>query len=106
MQTKHYLITALVGLLGLAGGVIIANKLNRAEFDKIRSEAETAKASANSKSELDLSDEEINAKLDEAAQSPDDVQFQKRLGISLYRFGTMKRDAALIEKALVPLERA
>ena len=55
---------------------------------------------------MDLTDDEIEAKLNEAAASPSDVQFQKRLGISLYRYGTIKRDAATIEKALVPLGRA
>ena len=104
MQVKHFLITILVGILGVAAGFLIANKLNRSEFERMRSEAETTKTAANS--DADLSIEEIDAKLREAADSPDDMQFQKRLGISLYRFGTMKRDAAIIEKALEPLKRA
>jgi tetratricopeptide (TPR) repeat protein len=106
MQARHYLITALAGVVCLAAGFLIANKLNRSEFERLRAGAETVKTSTNSNSGFDLSEEEINAKLNEAAQSPDDLQFQKRLGISLYRFGTMKRDAAIIEKALVPLQRA
>ena len=106
MQAKQFLITALVGILGLAAGFLLANKLNRAELERMRSDTGAVKSIGNSATETDLSDEEIDAKLAEAAQSPDDLQFQKRLGISLYRFGTMKRDSALIEKALVPLNRA
>jgi tetratricopeptide (TPR) repeat protein len=106
MQAKHYLITALVGLIGLAGGFLLANKLNRSELEKIRTDSASTKSAPDTGSQFDLSNEEIDAKLDEAAKSPNDLQFQKRLGISLYRFGTMKRDASVIEKALVPLGRA
>ena len=104
MQTRHYLITIFVGILGIAGGFLLANKLNRSEFERMRAESEAARTSGNSQAEL--STEEIDQKLREAIQSPDDLQFQKRLGISLYRFGTMKREAATIEKALEPLKRA
>jgi tetratricopeptide (TPR) repeat protein len=104
MQVRHYLITGLIGLLGVAVGFLIANKLNRSEFERMRAETEATKSAASSNPEL--TDEEIDAKLREASESPDDVQFQKRLGISLYRFGTMKRDAAVVEKALEPLRRA
>jgi len=106
MQSKHILITVLVGILGLAVGFMLANKLNRAEFERLRPAGDAANTSTNSRSDADLSDEEINAKLEEAAASPDDLKFQKGLGVSLYRFGTMKRDAELIEKALIPLNRA
>ena len=94
----------LVGILGIAGGFLLANKLNRSEFERMRAESESARTV--STSDADLSTEEIDQKLDEARESRDYIQFHKRLGISLYRFGTMKRDAAVIEKALEPLKRA
>ena len=106
MKSNTFLTAALAGIIGLAAGFLIANKINRSEFEKLRTSSAAAPANSNTGSEFDLSDEEINAKLDEAAANSNDVQFQKLLGISLYRFGTMKRDAALIEKALVPLARA
>ena len=103
MQTRHYLITILVGILGVAAGFLLANKLNRSEFERMRADSEIA---AKPGSDADLSTGEIDQKLKEARESADDVDFQKRLGISLYRFGTMKRDAAIIEKSLEPLKRA
>ena len=104
MQLKHYLITILVGVIGVAAGFLLANKINRSEFERLRAETEITRSATNSNA--DLSTEEIDAKLREAAESPNDAQFQKRLGVSLYRFGTMKRDAVIIEKALEPLRRA
>ena len=106
MKSNTLITAALAGIIGLAAGFLIANKLNRSELEKLRSGTPAATSNPGTSSEFDLSDEEINAKLDEAAANSNDVQFQKRLGISLYRFGTMKRDAVLIEKALVPLARA
>lgn len=106
MKANTILIAVVSALIGLAAGFLIANKINRSEFEKLRTASETTKSMANSGSEFDLSDEEIDAKLREAASNPDDREFQKRLGISLYRFGTMKRDAAMIEKSLAPLTRA
>ncbi|PYS86097.1 MAG: hypothetical protein DMF62_17065 [Acidobacteria bacterium] len=106
MRANHYLIAILVGIIGFAGGFLLANKLNRSEFERLRAESDSSKKTASSASEFDLSDEEIDAKLKEAADTPNDVQFQKQLGVSLYRFGTMKRNAPIIEKALVPLKRA
>jgi tetratricopeptide (TPR) repeat protein len=104
MQARHILINVLVGILGIAGGFLLANKLNRTEFDRLRATTESTKTNSNAGSEL--TDEEIDSKLKEAEESPNDLQFQKRLGISLYRFGTMKRDASVIERALQPLNRA
>ena len=106
MRANHYLMAILVGIVGFAGGFLLANKLNRSEFERLRAESDSSKKTASNASEFDLSDEEIDAKLKEAADTPNDVGFQKQLGVSLYRFGTMKRSAPIIEKALVPLKRA
>jgi tetratricopeptide (TPR) repeat protein len=106
MNSNTILIAVIALVIGLAAGFMIANKLNRSELETARTSSEAAQKTSNSGTELDLSDSEIDAKLSEAAASPDDGQFQKRLGISLYRYGTMKRDASIIEKALVPLNRA
>ncbi len=110
MQGKHYVIIAIVALAAFAGGFFVANRLNRAETDRIRTEIDSLKAATNQQADqsksLALSDEEIAAKLAEAERNASDFQFQKSLGIALYRYGAMKQDAAVIEKALPVLERA
>jgi hypothetical protein len=53
-----------------------------------------------------LSDEEIDAKIAEADSNPENLQFQKGLGVALYRYGAMRQDVAVIDKALKILERA
>jgi tetratricopeptide (TPR) repeat protein len=108
MQGKHYLISAIVGLAAFVGGFLLANSLNRTETERLRSDLEAAKNSQRSdpRSEGSLSDDEINAKVAEAEGNPQNFQFQKGLGIALYRYGAMKQDAAVIEKAIPILERA
>jgi tetratricopeptide (TPR) repeat protein len=108
MQPKHFLISAIVGLVAFVGGFLLANNLNRSETERLRSELEAAKSSANSDSQSDasLSDDEINAKIAEAEDNAQNVQFQKGLGIALYRYGAMKQDASVIERSIPILERA
>lgn len=108
MQGKHYLITAIVGAGAFIGGFLLANSLNRSETERLRSELESAKNSSrpDSRSDASLSDEEINAKITEADSNPQNFQFQKGLGITLYQYGAMKQDASVIERSIPILERA
>jgi tetratricopeptide (TPR) repeat protein len=106
MNTNTILTAVICLIIGLAAGFMVANKLNRSGTGIVPKASETTQSNSTTSGELDLTDDEIEAKLNEAAASPNDVQFQKRLGISLYRSGTMKRDASIIGKALVPLGRA
>jgi len=110
MQGKHFLITALVGLAAFVGGFLLANNLNRSETNRLRSEIETSKntapATSGSQTGVLLSDEEIDAKIAEADSNPENLQFQKGLGVALYRYGAMRQDVAVIDKALKILERA
>jgi tetratricopeptide (TPR) repeat protein len=106
MNSNTVLVAIVTLVIGLAAGFMIANKVNRSELGAVRTVTDTTQSNSNVGSELDLTDNEIDAKLSEADASSNDIQFQKRLGISLYRYGTMKRDASIIEKALVPLGRA
>jgi len=110
MNGKQYLIIVLAAIAAFAGGFLLANNINRTETDVLRSEVESLKAakqSSNSNSEsLNLSNEEIDAKIAEADQRPDNLQYQKSLGVALYRYGAMKQDVSIIEKAIKLLERA
>ena len=108
MQGKHYLISALVGLVAFVGGFLLANSLNRSETERLRSELEEAKSTPDSASQPDasLSEPEIQAKIEEAEGNPQNFQFQKGLGIALYRYGAMKQNVSVIERAIPILERA
>lgn len=106
MQAKHYLITAIVGLLAFVGGFLLANSLNRAETERMRLEIEKSAQKTASQGDLELTETEINAKIGEADAKPQDVQFQKNLGTALYRYGAMKQNVGIIEKAIILLERA
>lgn len=110
MNSKSYIIIALAALVAFAGGFLLANTINRTESDVLRAEVESLKAAqkaSNSNSEsLNLSNEEIDAKIAEADQRPDDLQYQKALGVALYRYGAMKQDVSIIEKAIRLLDRA
>ena len=108
MQGKHYLISAIVGLVAFIGGFLLANSLNRSETERLRSEVEAAKNSSGSdpRSDASLSEDEIQAKIAEAEGNPQNFQFQKGLGVALYRYGAMKQNASVIERSIPILERA
>lgn len=88
----------------------MANALNRTEMNELRAKAARIDNSPSevksADSELTLSDEEINKKIAEADANPNDFNFQKGLGIGLYRYAALKQDAGLFEKTAKILERA
>ncbi|MGH9949578.1 MAG: tetratricopeptide repeat protein [Pyrinomonadaceae bacterium] len=110
MTTKHYLIIALVGLVTFVAGFLVANRINRSEFDKIRGELENIKSQTQpqnaQQTASDLTSAEIDTKIAEADASPQNFNFQKGLGIALYRYGASKEDVSIIEKSIKLLERA
>ncbi len=88
----------------------MANALNRQEINELRAKAEQTEnrisQTNGENAELTLSDEEINQKISEAKSNPNDFNFQKNLGIGLYRYAALKQDPALFEKAAEILDRA
>jgi tetratricopeptide (TPR) repeat protein len=97
-------------VVGFAGGFVLANFLNRSEISRLEAEAKSrAAAPAGQQTGQQgslLTDEEINAKLKEAEQNADNFAFQKALGLGLYRYGTLRNDTSVIERAIPVLERA
>ena len=105
------LTAALLGLLaGLVAGFTIANSINRSEINSLRGQAEAGKKPASNTSTsadgFSISDDELKAKIAEADANPDNLGFQKNLGSALYRYATMKNDAALLDESLRILTRA
>jgi tetratricopeptide (TPR) repeat protein len=107
MRTSAVWIALIAGIVCFVAGFSFANYLNRSELSGLRGENERLKTSQSSDpAELNLSNEEIEAKLAEATQNSGNFAFQKSLGLGLYRYGAIKKDKATIEKALPALVRA
>lgn len=110
MTTKTVWILVIAVVLSFAGGFLLANILNRSELDSLRSENERLKSSspesAQNQPEFSLSNEEIQQKVTEADQNPENFNFQKNLGLALYRYASMKQDAKLLADAIRILQRA
>ncbi|MGB7068541.1 MAG: tetratricopeptide repeat protein [Pyrinomonadaceae bacterium] len=90
------------------GGFLLANAFNRNELTSLRSENERLASMSNSASasESSLTAGEIRDKIAEADQNPVDFQFQKGLGLSLYRYGAMKKDPDILAESARLLQRA
>jgi tetratricopeptide (TPR) repeat protein len=110
MNSKSLWITIVAAVFSFVAGFYFANTFNRGELDTLRSENERLKASpqanSNQTPEQTLSDAEIRAKIEEADKNSGNFQFQKNLGLALYRYGTIKQDGKLLKDALRILQRA
>lgn len=107
MRSSAVWIALIAGIVCFVAGFSFANYLNRSELSGLRGENERLKTTQTSDStQLNLSSEEIDAKLAEAEQNLGNFAFQKSLGLGLYRYGAIKQDKTIIEKALPVLTRA
>ncbi len=101
---------AAVGILaGFAVGFVIANSLNRNELERMRAELAAGSEGTQNTSKgtsVELSDEEIRAKIAEADKNADNFEFQKTLGMALYTYAAMKQEAGLLEDVARLLDRA
>jgi tetratricopeptide (TPR) repeat protein len=109
MNGRTAVFVLLGALGGLVAGFLIANSINRNELSTLRAENDRLKtqAPANQKDgRSDLTDEEINATIAKADQSPDNFDTQRNVGVAIYRYGAMKQDEKLIRQSVRILERA
>jgi tetratricopeptide (TPR) repeat protein len=110
MEKRNLWISLVAVVLSFAGGFFLANAINRSELNTLRSENErlkTAPADVQNKgSDSELTSDEINAKLAEADQNPQNFDYQKQLGLALYKYGSMKQDPELVTNSIRLLERA
>jgi tetratricopeptide (TPR) repeat protein len=110
MNTKVVWLSILAVIISFVGGFFFANALNKKEFETLRNEnnrlKNTQTNTAQNEPEQTLSDEEIRAKIAEADQNPNNLEFQKNLGIALYRYASMKQNADLMPEAARLLNRA
>ena len=107
MNGKFWWLSIAAVIISFIGGFFLANALNRGELDKLRVENEKLKiAPQNPVGDENLSEEEIQQKIKEADENPQNFNFQKGLGIALYRYATMKQKVALLDDAERLLSRA
>src|SRR4028119_463862 len=102
MNGKVFWLSIVAVTVSFAGGFLLANALNRSELNNLRAENERLKTSQNNSNQnqsgLALGDEEIREKIAEADLNPDNLAFQKNLGMALYRYAAMKQDAELLSE--------
>lgn len=110
MHKNTVIFVILAAVLGLIGGFLLANSINRSELNALLSQNERNAASNSNPSlkqpDSQLTDEEIRTKIGEADNNPTNIPFQKDLGISLYRYAAMKQDVKLLGDAVRLLDRA
>lgn len=109
MNGKFWWLSIVAIIISFVGGFFLANALNRGELDKLRVENEKLKAAPpqqNAPGDENLSEEEITQKIKEADQNPQNFNFQKDLGIALYRYATMKQKVAMLDDVERLLTRA
>lgn len=110
MNSSSIAFIVLALIAGFAGGFLLANKLNGSEMQSLRAQI-GQQPSANSNKAQDsndstISSEELRAKITEADKNPTNLTYQKSLGISLYRYASMKQDNELLTEAIRILTRA
>lgn len=110
MNKSFVWISVLAVVIAFAGGFLLANALNRSEFTALKAENERLKNNpqqqqTNSNNQ-ELTEEEIKQRIAEADQNPTDFNFQKNLGIGLYRYATVKQNPALLTDVERLLKRA
>lgn len=110
MHQRTILIAAAACLAGFVAGFMFANSLNRNQMagqvsPPQQTAANTAPSGQSPGSDV-LSPEEIKAKVASADQNPTDFGYQKSLGLSLYRYASLKQDAGLLPDAIRIMQRA
>ncbi|RMG03552.1 MAG: hypothetical protein D6735_08285 [Acidobacteria bacterium] len=97
------ILSLLAVVVSFIGGFLLANALNKKELEELRRENARLKSERQSSS---LSDEEIRSKIEQADKRPDDFNFQKGLGIALYRYSVIEQNPQYLPDVLRLLERA
>lgn len=96
-------------LAGFIAGFIFANSLNRSELAK-SSMIDQPQVQNNAPGTVPggplLTPEEIRERVAAADRSPTDFSFQRSLGLSLYRYASLRQDASILPDAIRIMQRA
>src|SRR5687768_15553102 len=103
MTKQTVLIAIAAALAGFIGGFMLANTLNRNDLAArpvpIQQLAAAPTNPADPTQGTTLTPDEIKARVAAADADPKNFSFQKSLGISLYRYASLKQDAAVLPDA-------
>lgn len=107
-NTVGFIIVAAIA--GFIAGFLLANNINRSAITTSGTQIEQKKSVNSNQSqntdEPSLSAEELRSKIAEADKNPANFAYQKNLGISLYRYASMKSDPDLLTESIRILTRA
>ncbi len=105
MNRNALLIGIVSALIGVVGGFLLANTLNRGELSTLRTENERLKTQTGSGGSS-LNEGEINATIAKADQNVADLTLQRNVGVAIYRYAAMKQDVTLLQQSVRILTRA
>ncbi len=110
MNQRTILIAVAACFVGFVVGFMFANSLNRNQLTAAAPVAQpgtvAAPVSETGPAQAVLTPEEIKAKVEEADNNPANFGYQKSLGLSLYRYASLKQDANLLPDAIRIMQRA
>ncbi len=110
MTSRSIWIAIIASVLSFVAGFLFANSLNRRELTAkppAGNEVATAQNSnVSAPAEITLTNDEIQKKIAAADENPGNFAFQKNLGMSLYRYASLKKDTNILLEALRIMERA
>ncbi len=109
MTKQTVLIAIITGLAGFIGGFMLANTLNRSDMAAgvvPMQQASATPSQVDPSQGTTLSPDEIKSRVAAADADPTNFSFQKSLGISLYRYASLKQDAEVLPDAIKIMQRA
>ena len=110
MNSSNIAFIVLALIAGFAGGFLLANKLNGSEIASLKAQIGQQGTGNPSQSpnpnDATISSDELKTKIAEADKNPANFLYQKNLGVSLYRYASMKQDNDLLAESIRILTRA
>jgi hypothetical protein len=106
MKANSLIILAIAIVVSFSAGFLVANSFNRNEMVRLEAEITSLKNDVKENPQQTLSNEEIRRKIAEADGNPQNLEFQKTLGMALYQYANLKNDVALLDDVSRLLMRA
>jgi tetratricopeptide (TPR) repeat protein len=106
MTGKNIIILFVAIIASFIAGFAIANSINRSEILSLESDLVKSKTEQKEIAGQTLSIDEIKQRVNEADADPTNIDFQRKLGIALYTYATMKQDPSYLNDISRILARA